>query len=72
MKSKLYRKFRASKYIHKTHSVAGTGNTKGKLVVGTESARHEIERNLGRPLVVHHVEKNRGQWIFCELKANNA
>lgn len=68
MKSKLYRKFRASKYEHRTHIIKGSGNNKGKNVVGTESARHEIEASIGRPLKVHHVEKNRGQWIFCEIK----
>lgn len=68
MKSNKYRKFRASKYVHKTHIISGSGNVKGKLVVGTESARHEIEGKIHRPLKVHHIEDNRGQWIFCELR----
>lgn len=68
MKSKKYRKFRASKYIHKTHMIKGSGNTKGKTVVGTESAKNEIQSKIGRPLKIHHIEDNKGQWIFCELK----
>ena len=68
MKSSLYRKFRASKYTHPTHTVRGSGNVKGQLIVGSESAKHEIEARIGRSLVVHHIEDNQGQWIFCELK----
>lgn len=68
MKSKLYVKFHASKYSHPTRQVKGSGNAKGKTVVGTESARHEIEARIGRPLNIHHMEDNRGEWIFCELR----
>ncbi len=48
MKSKLYRKYRAGKTTHKTHTIKGSGNTKGKLVVGSESALQKIEQYLGR------------------------
>ena len=65
-KSKKYRKFRASKHEFKTKTVKGSGNTKGKTFLGKVSAREYIERTIGRPLNVHHIEKNRGQWIFCE------
>ncbi|RPJ75862.1 MAG: hypothetical protein EHM20_08290 [Alphaproteobacteria bacterium] len=68
MKSKLYKKFRASKYSHPTHMIKGSGNAKGKTVVGTESALQEIQQKLGRTISVHHIEKNKGQWIFCEKK----
>lgn len=68
MKSSKYRKFRASRYIHRTHTIKGSGNAKGKNVVGTESAISEIQSKIGRPLKIHHIEKNAGQWIFCELQ----
>lgn len=67
MKSTKYRKFRASKYDHRTRIIKGS-SVKGKLVIGIEPARREIETKIGRQLKVHHVEKNKGQWIFCELK----
>jgi hypothetical protein len=68
MKSKIYRKFRASKYDHPTHIISGSGNTKGKLVVGRDTALQEIQQRIHRTLNVHHIETNKGQWIFCELK----
>jgi len=67
-KSVKYNKFRASKAKHQTKIIKGSGNAKGKLIPGSISALQEIEARLGRKLNVHHVEKNRGQWIFCELK----
>ncbi len=76
MKSKLYRKFRASKYVHKTHIIAGSGNAKGKLVIGHKSALAEINQKRAEKklpsIVVHHIEKNAGQWIFCEKKGGIA
>jgi hypothetical protein len=48
--------------------IKGSGNTKGKTVVGTESAQQEIQQRIGRPLKIHHIEDNIGQWIFCELR----
>jgi hypothetical protein len=68
MKSKLYRKFRASKYTHKTRMIKGSGNTKGQIIVGSVPALQEIQSKLGRTLNVHHIEANIGQWIFCELR----
>ncbi len=68
MKSKFYRKFRASKYTHKTRIVSSSGGAKGGVVVGHVSALQEIQQRLGRTITVHHIEKNRGQWIFCERK----
>lgn len=70
MKSKLYRKFRASKYTYPTHMIKGSGNTKGKTVPGSEPALQAIQQNIGRQIKVHHLEKNVGQWIFCELKGS--
>lgn len=68
MRSKLYRKFRVSKYDHPTKTISGSGNSKGGLVLGHVSALQEIQQRIGRTLNVHHIEKNIGQWIFCELR----
>jgi len=68
MKSKLYKKHHASKYEFRTHTVKGNGNSKGKLVVGSEPARHSIEAKLGRPLKVVKTDHTRTEWVFCEAK----
>lgn len=68
MKSTKYRKFRASKYDHPTRTVKGSGNSKGKTTPGHVPALSAVQADIGRPLKVHHIEDNLGQWIFCELK----
>jgi hypothetical protein len=72
MKSKIYRKYRASKYTHRTRTVSSSGGAKGGIIVGHISALQEINQKRAEkklPAInVHHIEKNRGQWIFCELR----
>lgn len=68
MKSKLYRKYRAGKSTFPTHIISGSGNVKGKLVVGSDSALQSIEQKLGRKLVVVKTDHTLHQWIFCENK----
>lgn len=67
-RSTLYRKFRMSKYDFPTHIIAGSGNSKGKLVVGSQTALVALEAKIGRKISLHHLEKSRGQFIFCELR----
>lgn len=68
MKSKLYRKYRAGKRTFKTHIIKGSGNAKGKLVVGSEAALQHLQQKLGRPIKVAKTDHNKFQWVFCELK----
>ncbi len=68
MKSKLYKKYHASKYQYPTHIIKGSGNQKGKLIVGSEPARHAIEAKIGRNLKVVRTDHTKHEWVFCELK----
>jgi hypothetical protein len=68
MKSKLYKKFHASKYQFKTHIVSGSGNVKGELVVGSKAALAHIQQSLGRTLDIVKTDHTRTEWVFCEKK----
>lgn len=68
MKSKLYKKHHASKYQFPTHIIKGSGNTKGKLVVGSIAAQNHIEQALGRKLNVAKTMHTLTEWVFCEIK----
>lgn len=68
MKSQKYRKYHASKYQFPTYTVAGTGNTKGKLVVGSEAGLQGVQKLLGRTLNVAKTDHTRHEWVFCERK----
>ena len=66
--SKLYRRYTGSKYQFPTHIIAGSGNVKGKLVVGSEAALQNIEQKIGRKLIVVKTNHTRSQWVFLEEK----
>jgi len=68
MRSKLYKKHRASKYRFPTHTTKGSGNAKGQTVIGSKPALESIERKLGRPLKVAKTDHTRYEWVFCELR----
>jgi hypothetical protein len=68
MKSELYRKYRVGKRTARTRTISGSGNVKGKLVVGDIEALQIIEQKLGRKLVVVKTDHTRHQWIFCEKR----
>jgi hypothetical protein len=72
MKSKIYNKFRRSKYKFRTKITKGTRSgksfTKGKNNPGSIKARAHIEKEIGRELNVHHTEHNVGEYVFVELK----
>lgn len=68
MKSKLYKKFHASKYQFKTHIVSGSGNVKGELVVGSKAALSFIEQTLGRKLKIVKTDHTKHEWVFCEAR----
>lgn len=74
MKSTKYIKHRRSKYKFRTRIDKGTRNNgrvvkQGSLKPGSVRAKLDIERAIGRPLKVHHVAHNVGEWVFCELKS---
>lgn len=68
MKSKLYRKYRIGKCSFPTRAISGSGNAKGKLVVGETAALAAIEQKLGRKLFVVKTDHTRHQWVFCESR----
>ena len=68
MKSIKYIKHRRSKYKFPTSLTAGHGGTKGRLRIGHVDALADIERALGRPLVVARTAHRLGEWVFCELR----
>jgi hypothetical protein len=68
MKSNLYKKFRAGKMRFRTHVIKGSGNAKGKLVVGSEAALQHIQQQIGRPLRVVKTDHTKFQWVFCEAR----
>jgi hypothetical protein len=68
MKSKLYHKYHMSKYRFPTKLVQGNGTTKGSLIVGHIAALSALDKQLGRNVSVHHIEHNKGEWIFCEKR----
>lgn len=68
MKSKLYRKYHASKYQFKTRIVQGSGNVKGELIVGSKAALSAVQESLGRKLTVAKTMHTKHEWVFCELK----
>lgn len=70
MKSEKYRKYRRGKKTFKTHMIKGSGNTKGKTVVGSDAALRDIEQQLGRKLNVIKTDHTKDQWVFCEEKGS--
>lgn len=74
MKSTLYKKYRRSKYTFRTKIIKGTRGPGGKVVAkgeckpGWRPALADVEKQLGRPLNLHHTEHTVGEWVFCELK----
>jgi hypothetical protein len=68
MKSQLYRKYRRSKQKFPTRHIQGTGSVKGKVIPGSQPALEDIERQLGRKLVVSKTDHTIGEWVFCERK----
>ncbi|HEY6021360.1 MAG TPA: hypothetical protein VIY48_16085 [Candidatus Paceibacterota bacterium] len=68
MKSKLYRKYHASKYKFPTVIYSGFGNAKGELRVGHKPALQFLEQQLGRKLNVVKTMHTKHEWVFCEAR----
>ena len=74
MKSTKYIKHRRSKLKFRTKikkGVRGPGGkvvAAGSLVPGSVGAKADIEKEIERPLVIHHTEHNVGEWVFAELR----
>lgn len=70
MKSKLYKKHRASKYKFPTRIVKGSG-IKGELIIGSKAALADIQARLGRKLEIVKVNHTRTEWVFYERRNRN-
>ena len=65
MKSKLYRKHRASKYRFKTRIVGHT------LQIGEGPALAHIQAKIGRRLEIVKKNHTRTEWVFYERRNGN-